>query len=233
MNFKLIAIIILILGGLVGLGALTGGDDSTVVSNNSSTGTGSNHSQGTSEKGVTFTEALDFECPACASFHPIVTQIKEEYKDRVVFEAKHFPITGIHPNALAAHRAAEAASYQGKFWELHDILFEQRDLWISTTTDDPVPQLDSFAEQLELDMDKFRADFISSEVNAIVNADRDAMKELGAEGTPSFFLNGTRVLNNEIDTLDEFRSVLNEALGETDEEEPSEETIDSTTQTDQ
>ncbi|MEM6997763.1 MAG: thioredoxin domain-containing protein [Patescibacteria group bacterium] len=224
MNIKLIAVTVVILGALIGLGALSGGNDSSSDGTSNSQVSGSQHSQGVSEKNVVLTEAIDFECPACAQFHPIVDQIKEEYKDRVVFEVKHYPITGIHPNALAAHRAAEAVSKQSAdgFWSLHDTLFESRNLWISSTTEDPRPVIDGFVEALGIDMDQYRTDFISSEVNDIINADREKMTELGAEGTPSFFLNNVRVLNNELDSLDEFRAVLDEALGETSTEQTDE-----------
>lgn len=207
MNIKLVVIIVALVAGLIGIGVLSGDPETTTTN-----ATGSSNSQGPEVVTVELTEAGDFECPACASYHPIVKEVKEQYKDRVTFTFKHFPLTTIHPNALAAHRAAEAAAKQGKFWEMHDLLFEQRALWISQVTNNPVPQLESFAHDLGLDMVKFKEDFSSSEVNSTINTDSSAMKALGAESTPTFFLNGELIDNRELDTVEKLSAVLDQAL---------------------
>ena len=201
----------LMIGIIVGVVAFIGlvillGDDEAID-------TTSNNRWGESAHNVVITEALDFGCPACAQFHPIIEEYRSEYGDRVVFEARHFPIRSAHPNALAAHRAAEAAARQGKFWEMHDLLFEGRQHWVASTTDNPVPQLDIFAEELGLDIDRFRLDYASSEINSIINNDIKLMKEMGVSATPSFFLNNEIIDNQVVVNAEEFRKLLNQALG--------------------
>ena len=141
-------------------------------------------------------EGIDFECPACASYHPLVEHLREEYSDRIVFVARHYPLRSIHLNAGYAHRAAEAAAKQGKFWEMHDILFEQRDLWVdireadgSLTKVDPEPAIKQFAGELGLDWEQLKTDLESSQVNSIINNDIAWVKEHAPEpATPVFFI---------------------------------------------
>ena len=80
---------------------------------------------GESKSGVTLIEYGDFQCPACQQYYPIFKQIKEKYKDQITVQFRHFPIVSAHQNAMVAHRAAEAASNQGKFWEMHDLLIRK------------------------------------------------------------------------------------------------------------
>ena len=194
--------IIIIIGFVVLLG---GAETNTTTSNNR---------WGESQANIVVTEALDFGCPACAQFHPGITQYRSEFGDRVIFEARHFPIRSLHPNALAAHRAAEAAAQQGKFWEMHDVLFEQRNLWITGITDNPVPQLEVFAQELGLDMDKFRLDFASATINSIINNDIKLMKEMDVSSTPTFFLNGELIDNQVILSSEKFSQLLEQALAD-------------------
>ena len=174
----------------------------------------SNNRWGASPANVIVTEALDFGCPACAQYHQLVSQYRSEFGDRVVFEARHFPIRSLHPNALAGHRAAEAAAKQGKFWEMHDLLFEQRNLWVSGTTNNPIPQLEVFAQDLGLDIDQFRLDFASAEINSIINNDIKAMKDMGVSSTPTFFLNGEQIDNQLVASPEEFKQLLEQALAD-------------------
>ena len=124
----------------------------------------SNNTYGNQESRVVLMEAYSLSCPACASFHPILKEIREEYKDRILFQVVHFTLSGTSrsgglQNARAAHRAVEAAARQNKFWEMHDLLFENRDSWTITTTTDPVPQIEVYAEELGLDLVRFKERF--------------------------------------------------------------------------
>lgn len=206
-----------IIGGILVLGLLAVvvlfGDSETIE-------TISDNRQGNTDSSVVFTEALDFGCPACASLHPLIERYRQEHGDKIIFEARHFPIISIHPNSLAAHRAAEAAARQAKFWEMHDILFEQRELWVSTTTSNPVPQLEVFAEELGLDMDKFRQDYASAEINSIINNDIKLMKDMGVHQTPTFFLNSELVDRLTVSDGDAFRELIEETLGENPDSDP-------------
>jgi protein-disulfide isomerase len=131
---------------------------------------------------VTIVEWSDFQCPFCNRVSPTLAKIKEEYGDSVRFAFKHMPLS-IHPQAAAAHAAAEAAHRQGKFWEMHDLIFaNQRDLAVAT--------LEGYASTLGLDMDQYRRDLESDEVAKSIADDLAQAQKLNVTGTPSFFING-------------------------------------------
>ena len=189
MNTKVLAIIvgaILVLAVLVGLSS-TGNED------NPQPGQLSTHQWGESsgEDQLFFIEGIDFECPACAQFHPLAKHLREQYSDHIVFVVRHYPLRAIHLNAAYVHRAAEAAAKQGKFWEMHDLLFEQRDLWVNQPDlrVDPAPAVEKFARELDLDWEQFQADFSSSEINDIINNDIQWLNQYTErQSTPTFLL---------------------------------------------
>ena len=210
----LVAIIISIILALGALIIFSGDKDNGDEVNASSLG--SNNKIGTSEHNIVLMEAYSLSCPGCASYHPVLKQLREEYSDRVIFQAAHYPLStkpGFQ-NARAGHRAVEAAARQGKFWEMHDVLFEKSDLWVNEPIN-PVPQIDLFAEELGLDLEQFKQDFSSSEVNDIISRDEAYLRnELGINATPTFFLNG-RKLDNEREfsvSIELMRRVLDDAL---------------------
>ncbi len=143
------------------------------------------HIQGSSDAPVTLVEYGDYECPYCGEAYPIVKEIQDRLGDGLMFVFRNFPISTSHPHAEQAAEAAEAAATQGRFWEMHDHLYEhQRQL-----QDD---HLRSYAQELDLDMDLF-----DKELTEHVHADRvheDFMSGVrsGVNGTPTFFINGLR-----------------------------------------
>src|SRR5690606_2501503 len=114
----------------------------------------SEHIKGTPDASVTLTEYADFQCPACGQFHSIMKTVEERYGDRLAIEFKHFPLTSIHPYAMPAAKAAEAAGVQGKFFEMHDKLFEDQAAWSQSGT--PQVFFNKYAEELGLDVALFR-----------------------------------------------------------------------------
>jgi protein-disulfide isomerase len=176
----------------------------------SSTSAASQHIVGTSTSGVKFVEYGDFQCPYCQVYAPFVKQAQDEFKDRISFQFRNFPLVNNHPNAFAAARAAEAAGYQGKFWEMHDALYVTSDWQVWTTASDPTPYFNQYAAQLGLDVNKFKADYASSKVNDTINADMAAGTALNVPGTPTFFINGKAVTIKP--TLADFEKVLNAAI---------------------
>src|SRR3954468_1948534 len=99
-------------------------------SNDSSSGSSSktqptNHVTGEGKKNVTLLEYGDFQCPVCESYYPVVKQVVDQFSQDIHFQFRNLPLVQIHPNAFAAARAAEAASLQGKYWQMHDTLYEQ------------------------------------------------------------------------------------------------------------
>ena len=134
---------------------------------------------------VTIVEFSDFECPHCGMAHPEVQRVLREFDGRVRLVYKHFPLSG-HMHALPAARAAEAARLQGKFWEMHDTLFEhQRDL-----SDE---QIKKFAADLGLDMPRFEADMASEATQKAIEAAKAEGVKLGVASTPSFFIGGRQM----------------------------------------
>jgi protein-disulfide isomerase len=210
MNKQFFAIIVVVIAGLVGVFALTGGNkDKNGGSSSNSTATATNHVTGAKDAKVTLVEYGDFQCPACKSYFPLVQELKTTYGDRVTFQFRHFPLVQIHPNAFVGARAAEAAGLQGKFFEMHDLLYENQDTWSKSSSPNTV--LETYAQQLGLDVNKFKTDSASSVVADAINADVKAGQALGASATPTFVLNGKKIDQNPR-SLDEFKKLLDDAL---------------------
>jgi protein-disulfide isomerase len=169
----------------------------------------SNHVLGDNKKGVTLVEYGDFQCPACTAYHPLVKAVIEKYKSDISFQFVSFPLTSIHQNAMAAHRAAEAANMQGKYWEMHDLLYTNSQAWSRASNTTTV--FESFAQQLGLDVPKFKQDAASSTVNGIINADLAKGKKLNISSTPTFFLNGKKI-DQPPQSVEEFNKLIDNAL---------------------
>lgn len=185
-------ILAVIIVGFFGF-AMFGKSDKNNAGDGSAASKGSSNYYGKEDSPVTITEFVDFQCEACYAYYPYVKQVKEQYKDQVRFQVRYFPITSGHQFAMQAARTAEAAARQGKFWEMHDKLFEGQKQWEQTK--DPTSYFDGYAKDIGLDMTKYKADFASSDVNAVVNKDLADVKTLGGSGTPTFAINGKKVEN--------------------------------------
>ena len=137
---------------------------------------------------VTIEEFADFECPSCARFEPILREIKTIYGDRVRVVFRHYPLTQTHQKAYDAARAAEAAGMQGKFWEMHDLLYDRQRDW--TVSQDHRGEYANYAKQLGLDVEKFKTDMASGAAAARVDADKKRGESVQIRSTPSAFVNG-------------------------------------------
>ena len=157
---------------------------------------------------VTFVEFLDFECEACRSVYPAIEQLREEYGDRVSFVARYFPIAS-HFNAERAARAVEAAAQQGGFEDMYQRMYETQAQW----GEQQVPQDElfrSFAVEQGLDMSAFDAAYTDPATLERIEADVADGIALGVQGTPTFFLNGTKI---EPTTYGDLTDALDAALG--------------------
>ncbi|MFV1884798.1 MAG: DsbA family protein [Balneola sp.] len=134
----------------------------------------------------------DYQCPACKVFVPFVHQLKEDFGDEISVTYKHFPLS-IHPYAHVAARSAEAARVQGKYQEMHDMIFEGQEQWSRGNAE---AIFIGYARALELDVEKFRQDMNSADMNRIVMADRREGRDLGVNSTPTFYVNGRKLENN-------------------------------------
>src|SRR5262249_49447632 len=129
---------------------------------------------------VTIVEFSDFQCPFCGAAHPELKRLLREFEGQVKLAFKYFPLSA-HERALPAAKAAEAAARQGKFWEMHDLLFEhQRQLEDA--------DLERYATSLGLDLERFKADMASPEVLEKIEADRKEGEKLEIQGTPTMYV---------------------------------------------
>jgi protein-disulfide isomerase len=209
MDKRFWAIIGVIVAVFVGILLFSGGDKT----DNGDSGDGktkpTNHVRGNTESKVTLVEYGDFQCPYCGLFNPIVEEVVEKYEDKIAFQYRHYPLTQIHKNALAAARAAEAADEQDKFWEMHSMLFKNQGDWSENSN---APEIfEAYAKQLGLNITKFKEDFSSSKVNARINADRaEFNKTKLTPSTPTFILNGKKITPEA--TVDSLSKFIDEAL---------------------
>jgi len=146
---------------------------------------GDSYFKGPEDALVTIIEFSDFHCPFCSRVGPTLAQIHEQYGDDVRVSFKHNPLP-MHPNAPLASATTLAAGAQGKFWEMHDMVFENQR---RQTRED----MESFAQELGLDMDQFRAFLDNDEGAEQIEADQALARQVGARGTPHFFINGRRL----------------------------------------
>lgn len=170
---------------------------------------GSSHTKGEGTSGVTLVEYGDFQCPTCGSYYPIMKEVSKKYKDQVIFQFRHFPLVQIHQNAMVAHRAAEAAGKQGKFWQMHDLLYERQQTWSESTNAERI--MEDYATELALNIDTFKADFASSAVSDVITADLKVGQSQGVSATPSFVLDGVKI--EELPrNVESFSKLIDEAI---------------------
>ncbi|MHB8416719.1 MAG: DsbA family protein [Myxococcales bacterium] len=163
---------------------------------------GDGYAKGAKDAKVTIVEFSDFQCPFCSRVEPTVKQIMDAYGKDVRFVWRNEPLP-FHPNAMPAAEAAMAAGAQGKFWEMHDLLFQnQRDL--------SPANYEKWAKQLGLNMDKFKADLASHKYQAKIKADSDYASSVGANGTPNFFVDGRQIVGAQ--PFDGFKKLIDEEL---------------------
>jgi len=155
---------------------------------------------------VTIVEFSDYQCPFCSRSEPLIQDILKAYPTQVRFVYKHLPLVSIHPNAMGASLAAVAAQQQGKFWEMHEILFaNQRAL--------QPEKLKEYATQLGLDTAKFEADMASAETKSVVQDDMRLSQSAGVRGTPTIFVNGKLLQNRTLEGFKETVDTLLKAKG--------------------
>jgi formate-nitrite transporter family protein len=162
------------------------------------------HAQGPPNAPITLLEYGDYECPYCGRAYPIVKELQQRMGGRLRFVFRNFPLNSVHPHASIAAQSAEAASAQGKFWEMHDMLYEHQD-------DLADADLTQYALKLGLELYRFRSDLASEIFARRIEEDVRTGKASGVTGTPSLFINGKRYRGPlELPALE---SALQEAAG--------------------
>jgi protein-disulfide isomerase len=147
--------------------------------------TDEDHRSGSSEARVTLVEYGDYECPHCARAFPIVERVRKRLGARMLFGFRHFPLSNAHPHAQMAAEAAEATASQGRFWEMHEVLFADQQ---ALEDEDLVAR----ARRLGLDVARFEQELASGVHAARVRRDFRSGVRSGVNGTPTFFVNGAR-----------------------------------------
>ena len=168
-------------------------DSSKLIAAASHNGNIGDHASLNTKSAVVLVEYGDFQCPACGQASSNVKTVTDKYKDDITFVFRNMPLTTIHPNALAAAAAAEAAGLQGKYWAMHDELYQQQNQWSSLGGAERSDQFATYAKSLGLDVNKFKQDMASSSVAQKINFDRAIAGKLGITSTPSFYVNGKRL----------------------------------------
>jgi protein-disulfide isomerase len=183
-----------------------------IIRSGSTTPTGATppHARGDANAPVTLEEFGDFQCPPCAAIHPELKRLESEFGSRLRVIFRERPLMPMHKHALLAARVAEAAGMQGRFWEMHDLLYENQTAW--SELPDARPSFMAFARTLGLDMDRFTRDIDGPAVETRIFLDGLRARALGIEGTPTLLLNNVEV---PFDTLKEpngLRNAINAAL---------------------
>jgi protein-disulfide isomerase len=150
---------------------------------------------------VTVVEFSDFQCPYCSRLQPTLRDVLKAYPKEVKLVYKHFPLS-FHKQAKNASKASEAAREQGKFWEMHDVIYEN----FNKLTE---KSFDEFAIKLELDMEKFKADYASTKYDKMIQDDINLARKVGVTGTPSLFMNGKRMQRR---SLDDFKQYIDKII---------------------
>ncbi len=178
----------------------TKADNALLIKNDS-------HKISTDSAKVTFVEFGDYQCPACGAAQPSVKQLLNTYSGRVNFVFRHFPLPQ-HANAIKAAMTAEAAGAQGKYWEMHELLYDKQDEWSNVANPDET--FLNYAKQLQLDPTRFTQDSQKDAFKTFITQDLNDGKQLGVNSTPTFYINDTKYTGSF--GYDNLKLALDEAL---------------------
>lgn len=219
------AIIVIVFGGLIAysrsanpstdVGSI---DANSIIAASDANGQIADRVFGNPDSKVVMIEYGDFQCPSCGAAHTQIKSVIEEYKDKIAFVYRNFPLTSIHPNARVAAASVEAAGLQGKYWEMHDLIFESQNEWSNLSGDERTAQFSSYAASLSLDKEKFLTDLASSSVTKKISFDQAIGKKLGVDSTPAFYINGEALPEDVASAVvqgstSELKALLDQKLG--------------------
>jgi protein-disulfide isomerase len=206
-----ILVAIVIAGGVAAyMSQSNSGSDSAATVPANPPAAGGGRVRGNPQGTVTLTEFGDYECPSCGYYHPIVMELLRRYPEQLKLEYRHFPLIQIHPNAMAASLAAEAAGDQGKFWEMHDKLFETQSAWQGKPNAEAYFQ--TLAAQMGMNTSQFQQAFKSVEVRDRVLADVRRGVDANVGGTPTFYVNGQQVPSPPAPGIDDLARLIENSL---------------------
>ncbi|MEK7149867.1 MAG: thioredoxin domain-containing protein [Patescibacteria group bacterium] len=157
---------------------------------------------------VVLVEYSDFQCPACAYYSGMVKNLERDFLNDLAVVYRHFPLEQIHKYAKLSAQAAEAAGKQGKFWEMHDVLFEKQSEW--SVSDDALQNFISYAQTLGLDINRFQTELNSRDVEDRIQKNIVSAYNQKLAGTPTFFLNGKQISNPR--DYEEFKNLIQKEI---------------------
>lgn len=208
-GFVVIIVALMIIAGVASSGKSTGqapafeGTQTAAIASD-------DHIKGNTSATVSVIEYGDFQCPACGAYEPIVQRLESEYGDRVTFVFRNFPLPQ-HTHGETSAQAAEAAGLQGKYWEMHDLLYQKQAEWSNASAGSVIADyFDKYAQSLGLDVKRFEADMRSDTVRNKIQKDLASANEARVDHTPTFFVNLTQIRNP--NGYDAFKSVIDDAL---------------------
>lgn len=199
--------VVAIVGGFVWL-SVSGSEKKVAITNSILTVASDDYVKGSMNASVTLIEYLDFECEACGAYFPLIKQLGQEFPDDLKIVQRYFPRPG-HKNGLTSALAVEASARQGKYNEMHDLLFTEQKNWGEKTAPDPTI-FEKYAEQLGLDLTKFKLDVVSQSAKDRVQRDLDSGAKLGNTGTPTFYINGEKIENPR--SYEDFKTLISAAI---------------------
>ncbi|MGH7195595.1 MAG: DsbA family protein [Candidatus Saccharimonadales bacterium] len=218
MDKRFLGIIVVIIIVIAGIVVFTNNNQKGNNGSGGKVGTLTQHIEGQGKAGIKLVEYGDYQCPYCGEYDPIVKQVASIYNQQITFQFRNYPLTEIHPNAFAGARAAEAAALQGKFWQMHDLLYQQSaeyyqsneklSNWVGASN--PEPYFVQDAKQIGLNISQFKQAFSGNKVNNLINADKSEGDKLGVQGTPTFYLSGRAIKPNI--SLASFEKIINKAV---------------------
>ena len=171
--------------------------------------------EGNPQSKATIIEYADFQCPACGAEFPILNKLYSDYKGKFHFVYRFYPLTQIHKNALLSVKYGYGASLQGKFWQMHDVLFAHQNDWAEMTPEDVTKTFDEYAKQLGLNLQKLHTDIADKKTDAIIAASVDGGNKAGVNSTPTMYLNGKQIVfSDHLPTYDELKTLVDQALNQ-------------------
>lgn len=190
-----VAVCVIVLGGLIYLSNKDKVNVDNVTTNtiqaaSSQNGNIADHVYGNAKSKVIMIEYGDFQCPGCGDAYPIITPLTVKYKDQIAFIFRNFPLTQLHPNAMTAAAAAEAAGLQGKYWEMHNKIYENQSSWNQLSPDTRTAFFISLAKSLGLNTTTFQNDMNGTAVAKKIAYDQALGNKDNVTGTPTFFVDG-------------------------------------------
>ena len=169
-------------------------DEAATTSGNSAAPlktSGGGHFRGPENAAITLVEFGDYQCPSCKAYHPVVLELLSRYPQQLRLEFHHYPLVSIHGNSMAASLAVEAAGQQGRYWEMHDLVFEHQEEWSKSSN--PEQNFLALAGSAGLNQNVFMQAMRSPQLQDRVLQDVVRARDANVEAVPTFFINGQKI----------------------------------------